>query len=197
MLTIKLNTAPTEEPVTVDEAKAQCRVDISDDDALIGSYITVARQWAESFRRQKFITQTWELYLDAFPGGGMLLRLPFGPVQSVSEIAYKADGESTYTAVSSSNYVVDAISEPARIVLATNGSWPGDALVPVNGVKITFVCGYGLATAVPESIQQAIKLIVGHLYENREDVVIAQGISVSQVPMAAKALLWPERVLSF
>lgn len=194
-LTVKLNTAPAEEPVTTAEAKAQCRVDISDDDALIASYITVAREWAENFRRQKFITQTWEWYLDAFPGGG--LTLPFGPVQSVSEIAYKADGAGSYTAVDSSNYVVDAISEPARIVLATSGSWPGDALTPVNGVKITFVCGYGLATAVPVSIQQAIKLVVGHLYENREDVVIAQGISISQVPMAAKALLWPERVMAF
>lgn len=37
------------EPVTLEEAKLQMRVEFSEDDALISGYITAAREWAEGF----------------------------------------------------------------------------------------------------------------------------------------------------
>ena len=37
------------DPVTLAEAKAQCRVEFDTDDELIASYITAARQWVEGF----------------------------------------------------------------------------------------------------------------------------------------------------
>lgn len=40
---------PIAEPVTLEEAKLQLRVEFDEDDALISSYITAARQWAEGF----------------------------------------------------------------------------------------------------------------------------------------------------
>lgn len=40
---------PIAEPVTLEEAKLQLRVEFNEDDALISSYITAARQWAEGF----------------------------------------------------------------------------------------------------------------------------------------------------
>lgn len=40
---------PIAEPVTLEEAKTQLRVEFSEDDALISSYITAAREWAEGF----------------------------------------------------------------------------------------------------------------------------------------------------
>ena len=38
-----------QEPVTLEEVKAQCRVDHDMEDELLKSYITAARQWAEGF----------------------------------------------------------------------------------------------------------------------------------------------------
>lgn len=190
---LKIATAPVSEPVDLVEMKQHLRVDISDDDALIMSLSQAAREWCEHFRRQSFVTQTWNLYADSFP---VQFMLPLGPVQSVTGIYYTPDGGSE-TEVDASNYVTDLVGEPARVVLATAGTWPSDALIPVNGVRVQFVTGYGEGTAVPEAVRSAIKLLTGHLYENREDVVIAQGVTIAQVPMGVKALLWPERVLRF
>lgn len=41
-------------------------------------------------------------------------------------------------------------------------------------------------------IQAAVLLTVGHLYNNREDVVI--GATVAKLPQGANDLLWPYRV---
>lgn len=40
---------PIAEPVTLEEAKTQLRVEFNEDDTLISSYITAAREWAEGF----------------------------------------------------------------------------------------------------------------------------------------------------
>ena len=40
---------PIAEPVSLEEAKTQLRVEFNEDDALISGYITAARQWAEGF----------------------------------------------------------------------------------------------------------------------------------------------------
>lgn len=62
-------TPPAIEPVTLDEAKAHLRVDINAEDSLITRLISDAREWVERFLRRSLITQTWALYLDAFPVG--------------------------------------------------------------------------------------------------------------------------------
>ena len=45
---------------------------------------------------------------------------------------------------------------------------------------------------IPEEIRHALKLLVGHWHENRENVVT--GHVVTQIPMTVEALLWPYRV---
>lgn len=51
--------------------------------------------------------------------------------------------------------------------------------------------GYSPLVANAE-IQAAVLLTVGHLYNNREDVVI--GATVAELPQGAHDLLWPHRV---
>ncbi|WP_263147881.1 head-tail connector protein [Pseudomonas sp. RIT-PI-AD] len=45
---------------------------------------------------------------------------------------------------------------------------------------------------MPADVEAACLLILGALYENREDVV--QGMTVAQLPLSAKSLLTPHRV---
>ncbi|WP_109514769.1 head-tail connector protein [Pseudomonas ovata] len=45
--------------------------------------------------------------------------------------------------------------------------------------------------ALTKDVEQAILLLVGHWYANREDVVV--GVSVNQVPMGVQALLWTRK----
>lgn len=195
MLTLEQVSAPSEEPISLSEAKLHLRVDIDDDDSLIEGLITAARRHAEEvITRRAFITQTWCHYRDGFPPGRTML-IPRPPLQSVSGIYYTPQGGSEQT-ISSDDYHVDIHSDPGRIVLTSGASWPGDTLTAVNGVRVQFVAGYGdEADDVPGPIRLAIKMMIGHLYENRE-LTVATG-HIQEVPFAANALLQSYRALRF
>ena len=191
-MALKLITAPAAEPVSTSEAKSHLRVDTTADDTYIGTLITVARQNVESHLRRALISQTWEVVLDAFPAG--VIRLPKPPLASVTSIKYTDDegNESTY---SSANYVVDSDTEPGRVVLKSGQTWPAVPLAAANGVRVRYVAGYGAAGSnVPQAIRQAILLVIGSLYENREDVLVAQGVSIGVLPFGVVALLAPYRI---
>ena len=51
---------PIAEPVTLEEAKLQLRVEFDEDDALISSYITAAREWAEGFLNRSLVAPEGE-----------------------------------------------------------------------------------------------------------------------------------------
>lgn len=180
---------PATEPVTTDEAKSHMRVDIDDDDNLIGSMIEAARDYFEETSRRALITQTWRLNLDAWPEGNEI-ELPRPPLQSVTEVVH-LDEDGNSTTFSSSSYIVVTADEPARIVLATGESWPTSSLFPANPIQITFVAGYGAASAVPEKFKQAIKLLIGHWYEHRE--AYSDEAIVRQVPLALESLIFLNR----
>lgn len=188
-----LTAGPAVEPVSLTEAKAHCRVDIADDDTLIGNLIKAARLYVESVCRPRraLISQSWKLFLDAWPAGDML-ELAVAPLVSVTSLIY-TDQNGVATTWSATNYQVDALSEPGRLRLKSGESWPSVTLRELNGLEITFAAGYGAAsTAVPEGFRQAILLLVGNWYENRETQVMA-GVPKS-LAFAVDALLAPWRM---
>lgn len=199
MAGIKLITAPTVEPITLTEAKDHCRVDGTDDDTLITSLIVAAREYVEGYQNRALITQTWELVLDAWPDGDSI-ELPLPPLQSVTSLKYK-DSAGAETAWAATNYIVDTDSYLGRLVLADDISWPSDELYPAGGIRIRFVAGYPPTGSgesidydanVPQKIKQAMLLLVGHWYENRE--AVAAG-SMTEIPLAVNALLSQDRVV--
>lgn len=195
-MSLRLITGPAAEPVLLSEAKHHLRVDISTDDTYIEALIKVARETCETITRRALMTQTWDLVLDEFPEQDWI-SLPIPPLQSVTSISYTTEAGVTST-VSSSTYIIDTYSEPGRLRLKSGYAWPGDTLRELAGVTIRFVAGYGLTrTSVPESIRQAMLLLMGHYYENREQVVIGQGISIQKLPQGFESLLWPYRLVSF
>lgn len=183
MITYALSTAPTSEPVTVDEVKDDRRITTTDDDDYIDSLITAARLHIEHYTRKTLVTQTWLAYLDGFPSLGYI-ELDKPPLASVSSVQYVDENGSTQT-FSSSNYVVDTTGAKGRIRLAYSQSWPTTRAQP-QAVTITFVSGYGEPLEVPEDIKRAIKLLVGHWYENREATT---GFSISELPFGLNAIL--------
>jgi len=188
---LKLVTAPAEEPVSLALAKAHLRVTASEEDALIQSLIIAARDQAETFTRRRFITQTWDLVLDCFPW--WRLELPNAPLQSVSSITYidTAGGSQTLDAA---KYLVDAKTDPGRLEPAYGEVWPTTRL-QMNAVTVRFVCGYGLAAAVPQPIKHAMLLLIGHLYQNREAIVV--GELPQELPLGVQSLLAPYRAVRF
>lgn len=88
------------------------------------------------------------------------------------------------------NYVLDLLSQPARLMPVFGQMWPV-ARVVANAVQIEYVCGYGDdETTIPEGIKTGIKLLTNYWYENRVP-------DESNIPMAVKAVLGPYRDLRF
>ena len=90
------------------------------------------------------------------------------------------------------SYLVDTISEPARIFPGPPGGfWPQVLYVP-NAVQIHFTAGYSADGAnVPAAIKTAIMQLVGNWYENREAAMPGK---YSEIPNHVKMLLWTYRV---
>jgi hypothetical protein len=64
---LQIEVAPTIEPISLDVAKLQCRVTISNDDALIGVYIQAARELVEVQLARSFANKGYVQMHDFFP----------------------------------------------------------------------------------------------------------------------------------
>jgi len=178
------------EIVTLGEAKSHLRVDSTDDDFVITSMIKAACKYCEGFQRRTYITQTRYLWLDAFPSGDHIV-MPYPPLQSITSILYY-DTDDTEATFAATNYYVDAVNDPGRVYLNYGYSWPTTALRPRNGIKITYVAGYGtLTSSLPDMVRQAALMLIGHWYENRETVLV--GTASREIEFAVSSLLWMER----
>ena len=191
---LQLVTPPAEEPVSIAEAKQHLRVDGGDDDLLIGSLITAARQAAETKTGRQLITARWKLVLDAFPGPSLMqsatgasfslpghaILLTKCPVQSVVSIEYM-DMHGATQVMPAGDYVLDAACEPARITPVFGKTWP-PTLPQMGAVSVTFDAGYGAASAVPEGLKSWIKLRVGSLYGHREEMSVLSRGRIDPLP---------------
>lgn len=194
-MALVLVTGPTIEPVSLEEAKLHIRQDGTADDDLIRVFIKAARESVEQITRRALITQTWDLFMDEWPAGERI-KLLLPPLQSVSYVKY-TDEDGTINTFDSGSYIADIKNQPGGVVLADGESWPSDALYPVNAINVRFVAGFGDGSAdVPGPIRAAMRLLIGHYYENREAVFMGRTAPV-QLPMGVDALLWPYRVLEF
>ena len=165
-------TEPVNEPVSLLEAKAYLRVDNTDEDTLIGTLITAARQWVESYLDRALILRQLVLRLDTFPVEIELPQPPlstFGTTTAVS-VTYTLETGTTAT-LSSSEYRIDRTSTPGVLRQNYSGSWPGH-LNDYNSIAVTYWAGYGSDEGdIPPAIKNAILLMVGHLFETRSAVV--------------------------
>jgi len=191
---LKRTVAPPENPVTTAEVKSQARIDTTAEDSLIDRLISAATASIEGPYGIgiALVEQTWELKLDWFP---LEIQLPLYPVLSVESIKY-IDTEGTEQTLDSSVYRVDTHSNPARITLEWNETWPSTRLIS-NAVTVTFKAGYAVEGSdyqanVPQDLRHAITLLVAHWYENRE--AVSTNATPNRMPMAADAILERYRV---
>ena len=182
-MSLKLVTAPEQEPITLTEAKDHLRVDTEDDDSVISGLILAARQWAEEYTGRQLATATLDWFIDGFC---QQFSVPLPPLQSVTSIKY-LDTAGVEQTLSASTYRVDAVSEPGRVALDYGKAWPCTYPV-INAVTVRFMAGYA---AVPEPIRQALLLLIGELYDQRQESVPSQ---INSVPFGVRALLTPYKV---
>jgi len=169
---LKLTTAPAIEPVTLEEAKSHLRVDTDDDNALISTLITTAREMVEKETERALITQIWQMYLDEAP---RIIEIPKPPLQMIDSI-FIVDENGAEKEVDKESYIVDASGNlPGRVKLKDGYSWPSHP--GFASFVVEFTAGYGdEAIDVPATIRQAILQLVGFLYENRGSEEIPPGV---------------------
>jgi uncharacterized phiE125 gp8 family phage protein len=187
-MSLQLITPPAIEPVTLADAKAHLKVDVTDDDALITRLISAARARAEWHTGRGFITQSWRLWRDCWPECGVI-EIPLPPLQSVTSVTTYALDDSA-TVLDPAAYQTDAASSPARLTLKANVLPPINTRA-MNAIAIEFTAGYSDdASDVPAPIVEAILEIIAFLYENR-------GEAPAELPLDALALLAPYRLINF
>jgi hypothetical protein len=171
---------PSGEPVTLDEAKLWCRIDIPDDDALVRGLIASARQYVESAYNRTLVSTGWRASIDRFPRYSSSavwqynsdaiwqqrlpvtqlsgqwypdrasIRVTRPPLQAIASITY-VDGSGVTQTVDATTYDVDTDTEPGRVAPSYGNIWP-IVRQQLASVKVHFVAGYGPVTSVALAI---------------------------------------------
>ena len=193
--TIKVNTPPEDEPVSLEEAKLQCRIDSTGDedyDALIdnqlSSMIKAAREHVEMLTRRTLMATVFDMYLDRFPTPYdqknpfvfrkqwpyqiPLPRLPLllGEGNELS-IEYYDENNSLQQLTEGEDYEVDDTAEPPIVDVITGEVWP-QTRERFKAVHIKFSAGYASVDDVPARAKMAILHIVGQTWMQREAIVV-------------------------
>jgi len=208
-------TEPTLNPVTLSEAKAHLRIDSDAEDSLISSLITAATRWAEDYCDRTWCYTQWKMSTDSFYGNvgspvqfGLradgnnidgrqtvvpnldleLQRPPMaqsGTATAVT-ITYTPNAGASTATLDSTQYRVDRLATPGVCRPLYGQTWPSH-LLDFNSTTVTYWAGYSAdGTSVPDAAKSAIKMIVAHLWKNRE---MSTETALTEVPMGVKALL--------
>lgn len=153
---------PIVEPVTVDEAKDFCKIelDYTNDNDLIVAFITTARQMCEAFTNTGFIEREVRAVLNNGNGNNYL---PYGPIGAVTEV--KDAGE----VITSDAYSV------------TGEKWKRIEYPCSPLLTVTYTGGYA---ELPAQLKTGLLNAIYYLYDNRS-------VGVDNIGPIAKTLLNP------
>lgn len=194
--------SPTErvEPITLEQTRAHLRLTSTSEDAMLNVWRSAARTHFEEQTGRQCVDAVWEYALDGSPYQGVL-ELPRPPLASVVSVVYD-DGDGVEQTLDAATYrvlpsfitpvgspgdaVIDPYCAPGRIELASGTSWPTTNGLARN-LRIRRTCGYGAtAVSMPSLLQATLLLLVGHFYNNRDEVV---EVAMHRLPMGIETLL--------
>lgn len=176
-----VTTAPATEPISLADAKIHLRTitgDTSEDSAVITPLIQAAREYCENITGRALSLQT----VKAYPDKWGLWRLPRPPLLTVASIKYYDENGTEYT-LPVADYQVDTVDGQIDIL-----EEPNVTLRDLNPIVVEYACGYTTGNALPMAVRQAMLLLIGHWYMNREAVTTGATTSV-EIDMTTRALL--------
>jgi uncharacterized phiE125 gp8 family phage protein len=186
MASYRLVTAPSTEPLTYSEVKAYLRLNGDSEEAFVTSLIVVARQYVESQIWRPLISQVQSMNFDKSELTTQVYNINKAPVISINSVTYY-DLNNALQTLNASDWESDIYSNPARFRIKTLPQ----IYDRMNALQVNFTCGYSNAASVPLPIKQAMLMLIGHYYENRQ--IVMTGTQVNEVPFAAETLLNPFR----
>lgn len=179
-----------------------------DDDLILG-YLAAAVDYAEDYTGLSLVERVLEMALDSFPYAspwhcaGIPLQKP--PVVEIVSFTCDdvsqagSDGELDQ----GDDYTLDDYRTPPQLLPI--GAWPTIVRSP-NQIKIRYRVGYRRelidgdsdnptsesdAKPLPKAIRQALLLLLGHFFENRND---SAEKALSTIPLGVAALLGTKRI---
>jgi len=181
-MAIKVITPPAA-VLTLQQLRQHCKIDppdaANDADPDLTAALAAAHALAEHETGISIGPQVLELALDEFPEGG--IQLPRGPVTSITSVSYVDVNGDTQT-LASTAYSLDDYSTPAWLLPAAGTDWPS-SYAAANAVKVRYAAG---AVTLPAALDQAIRLLVGLYFDNRNAADKGQ---LAELPMGVQALL--------
>jgi len=167
--------APVAEPLTVPETKEYLRIPHDDDDSRISDMIVTARSLAEQWLRRSLVTQSWKITFGESVSG--TLRLPMGPVQSVTSVITTSAG-GVSTTIPATAYALNAAKDGLVI----------DSVISGYRIDITYVAGYGATSQLPKPIK------LGMLHHI--SVMLDGELMMAPIPDAVLSYYMPYRELA-
>jgi uncharacterized phiE125 gp8 family phage protein len=166
--------APAAEPLTLAETKEFLRISESDDDSRIVDMILTARSLAEQWLKRSLVTQSWKLtFADSICG---TIRLPMGPVQSITSVIATSAGD-VATTIPATAY---ALSAPKDAIVI-------DSIISGYRIDITYVAGYGAASAMPKPIKLGMLQHIAAMFDGQ--------MTLAPIPDAVLGYYMPFREL--
>jgi uncharacterized phiE125 gp8 family phage protein len=186
---------PATYPVDLATVRAQLSIDTNDYDARLAGLIATATEMVEVYIGRALITRSCSGYLNWWqqsPEGHTraYLEIATPPLISVSAITTYDDAD-TPTVFAASNYYVDTVRTPGRVMLRRAAWWPLPTRM-ANGIQVDFIAGYGAAPgSIPEQIRLAIQIIVAGLNEQRGDEIAPGAMPPAAISLLSSHLVWP------
>jgi len=188
-ITTGTQSAGTGLAVSLGDVKDHLHIDTTDSDDTLTAYIQAATSFVEESTRRRFLDTTETRTQSKFINEQ---RMRYSPLSSITSITYY-DTDDAQQTLSTDVYGV-VTGDAGHIYLKNNQSWPSLYNRP-DAVTITFVAGYGTASEVPPWAAQAIKMLVGHWYENREAVTVPTRMSnILELPLAVPSIIQLHKV---
>lgn len=193
----KVTTQPAFEPITLEHLKQHARIDSTDEDEILTSYISAARAFVERRIEMAVCEQTITAKLDGFPYSDGRIDLPYSNLIAVDSVSYlDADGAPQTPHPTGSPqadyYGVDTYTTPGALFLKSGQTWPSDVLQEPNVVTIVYRAGWADRASIPEQIRQAVTLLAAHWERNRETVNF--GEAPAEIEFTLSALIDQFRV---
>lgn len=151
------------EPVSLSDVTNWIRYTGTLQNSVITSLITAAIAEVENWTNKTVVEKDYQLTQQQFTS---IINFPVSTVQSITSIQY-LDSEDNLQTVASSVYGLDNISEINQVFQKNTGTGFPFSNGEPNSVQINFTSSFN-GDVVPEDTKTAIKIIVAHMYEERE-----------------------------
>jgi uncharacterized phiE125 gp8 family phage protein len=164
-------------------------------DTYIGTLISTARRQIERYLNRALINQSWKVYYNCWKNE---LLIPFGSLSTVTSVKYYDTDGTLQTLTASTYYWVVTTEDPGRIVRKYEATYPELQYGRPDAIEIAFTAGYGAAaSAVPDEIKHAMKLLIGNYFENRSDLVVGSGVTAMKLPSYVTDLIHSYKLYEF